>query len=74
MVGLRESYEITIVRVIVFHQHPFVLQPDYGYSIPVVFGEGGYPQPEGRPGSDLLPWGGGLAPIERVYRPLELDI
>ena len=73
MVGLRESHEIAVVRVVVFDQDPLVLQPNDGDPIPVVLGEGGNPQTEGRPRSDLLPWRGCFTPIESVYRPLELD-
>jgi len=72
MVGLCESYEIAIVRIIIFDKHSFVLQSDDGDPIPVVLGEGGNPQPESRPRSDLLPWRCGFAPIEGVHRPLEL--
>jgi hypothetical protein len=71
VVSFCESHEIAIVRIIVFDQHSFVLQSNYCDPIPVVFGEGGNPQPERRPRSDLLPWRSGLAPIESVYRPLK---
>jgi len=73
MVGLCESHEIAIVWIIVFYQYSFVLQSNYGDTVPVVLSEGGDPQAEGRPRSDLLPRRCGFAPIKSVYRPFKLD-